>query len=155
MESIDLVQVLPSTIDYLRKRTAKNINFETNFPPDQSFMCKLNIMLFEWVIENLCKNAIDAMNGQGTITISIAENNKWITLDVHNTGKGIHKSNIRHIFRAGYSTKKRGWGLGLSLSKRIIKTYHKGKIFLKNTDSVNGTTFTILLKSDATKNHLK
>jgi signal transduction histidine kinase len=107
----------------------------------------LNIPLFEWVIENLCKNAIDAMDGIGRIDIYVSQNENNIILDVKDTGKGIEKKSYKTIFNPGFTTKKRGWGLGLSLAKRIIEEYHGGKIFVKSSEINFGTVFRILLKS--------
>jgi signal transduction histidine kinase len=100
----------------------------------------------EWVIENLCKNAIDAMNGEGTITINVTQNDEKAMIDFSDTGKGIQKSRFAAVFEPGYTTKKRGWGLGLSLAKRIMEQYHKGRIFVKNSELGKGTTFRIELK---------
>lgn len=111
----------------------------------------LNEALFSWVIENLCKNAMDAMNGEGTITISLKEKENNVIVDLSDTGKGLHKSQFKTIFQPGYSTKKRGWGLGLSLAKRIVENYHKGKIFIKESEINKGTTFRILLKKKRIK----
>jgi signal transduction histidine kinase len=106
----------------------------------------INRHLFEWVIENLCKNAVDAMAGIGELHISISETaGKKVSIEIRDTGKGISKQNQRKIFRPGFSTKKRGWGLGLTLAKRIIETYHKGHLFIKSTELNKGTTFQITL----------
>jgi signal transduction histidine kinase len=106
----------------------------------------LNIPLFEWVIENLCKNAVDAMSGKGELIILLEETDSLVRINVTDTGKGIAKSNIAKVFNTGFTTKKRGWGLGLSLSKRIIKEYHGGKIYVKHSQIDKGTTFSIELK---------
>ena len=108
-------------------------------------MVPLNIPLFEWVIENLCKNAIDAMNGVGSITIDVSDQPELINIDITDTGKGIPKSKHSTVFQPGYTTKQRGWGLGLSLTKRIIENYHSGKIFVKRSELDKGTTFRIVL----------
>jgi len=105
----------------------------------------LNPSLFSWVIENLCKNAIDAMNNNGTIQVSISEKVDQVFIDVSDTGKGIAKAYFKTVFQPGFTTKKRGWGLGLSLAKRIVENYHKGKIFLKQSEINKGTTFRIIL----------
>src|SRR5213075_3538137 len=107
---------------------------------------KISGPLFDWVIENLLKNALDAMEGKGTITVDIRNDPKLVTIDVSDTGKGISKQNISKVFNPGFTTKKRGWGLGLSLSKRIIAQYHKGEIFEKASELGKGTTFRIALK---------
>jgi len=106
----------------------------------------INIPLFEWVIENLCKNAVDAMNGEGGITIYIGDKESNVFIDITDTGKGISKKNIKKVFNPGFTTKKRGWGLGLSLAHRIIEEYHKGKIYVKHSEINKGTTFRIELK---------
>jgi len=106
----------------------------------------MNASLFSWVIENLCKNAMDAMEGVGTILITMKEDNRHVIIDISDTGKGISRSEQREIFNPGYTSKKRGWGLGLSLSKRIIKDYHKGSIFVKSSTLGEGTTFRIVLR---------
>ena len=106
---------------------------------------KINAPLFEWVIENLCKNAIDAMSGVGEINIVVTERDKRITIMVSDTGKGIAKKNFKNVFKPGFTTKRRGWGLGLSLAKRIIEEYHRGKIFVKSSELGQGTTFCIQL----------
>ena len=107
----------------------------------------VNAALFEWVIENLCKNAVDAMNGgPGTITIAVEDMERKVTIDVSDSGKGISKKNLRNVFRPGFTTKKRGWGLGLSLAKRIVEEYHHGRIFVKSSEAGVGTTFRIELR---------
>jgi signal transduction histidine kinase len=107
---------------------------------------KINASLFEWVIENLCKNAVDAMEGAGTITLFMREVENRVVVEVSDTGKGIRKKDIRNVFTPGFTTKKRGWGLGLSLAKRIVEEYHKGKIFVKSSVVGQGTTFRVALK---------
>ena len=145
LQNQNIVDVLNTTISYLKTRSSSKIIFETNFQDTDAYYAPLNSALFSWVIENLCKNAIDAMDNQGKISFSarIKENN--ILLDVTDTGKGIPKSMFKTIFQPGFSTKKRGWGLGLSLAKRIIENYHKGKIFIKSSELNKGTTFRIVL----------
>jgi len=114
---------------------------------DRRVKVKLNAELFEWVIENLIKNALDAIgNNKGKITFVISESGKWVNVDAADTGKGIDMKRRKDIFRPGFSTKRRGWGLGLSLSKRIIENYHKGRIILKHSSIGHGTTFRIYLK---------
>lgn len=109
-------------------------------------MVPVNVALFEWVIENILKNAIDAMNGEGNIEINISDHMQIVYIDITDTGKGIAKSKYKTVFQPGYTTKQRGWGLGLSLTKRIIEFYHKGKIFVKSSEINKGTTFRIALK---------
>ncbi len=113
--------------------------------PREEILVMLNISLFEWVIENLCKNAVDAMQGKGVLTIVLSQTDKNISIEISDTGKGIPKRNFKKVFRPGFSTKKHGWGLGLSLAQRIINDYHKGKIFVKSSQINKGTTFKILL----------
>jgi signal transduction histidine kinase len=146
----NLREVIESVITYYRQRLpsrfAQGRNIEISIDTEANPAARINRELFEWVIENLIKNAIDAMEGsQGSITFSIARRGTSIFLDVRDTGKGIDLKSKQDIFRPGYSTKQRGWGLGLSLSKRIIETYHKGKIFVKESKPGKGTTFRIRL----------
>lgn len=141
----NLAQVFIQAAEYLQNRTSKKVKFVLdNFP--QNCPVKLNIPLFEWVIENLVKNAIDAMDGQGTLTFSIKEQSDMVLVDITDTGKGIPASKRKSVFEPGYTTKKRGWGLGLSLVKRIVENYHNGKIFVKWSELNKGTTFRIQLK---------
>ncbi len=147
LEEVDIVQVLEESVDYLKTRTSRKVSYELLFDRSKRFILPLNDVLFRWVIENLCKNAIDAMNGQGKITIELAAENHHLTIDVSDTGKGMAKSEFRNVFNPGYSSKKRGWGLGLTLAKRIIIDYHKGKIFVKNSIPGEGTTFRIILRT--------
>lgn len=147
----DLQRVITGTIDYLRRRTSEKVKFEIIADPATNWEVPLNEALFSWVIENLCKNAIDAMNGEGSITLTLREKENNVILDLADTGKGLHKAQFKAIFRPGYSTKKRGWGLGLSLAKRIVENYHKGKIFIRDSEINKGTTFRILLLRKVTK----
>ena len=142
---LNLVEVLHSTIEYLKTRSSNKVIFETSFTERDAIETPLNAALFSWVIENLCKNAIDAMGNEGKITIQLNENGDNIKLDITDTGKGVPKSQFKTIFQPGFSTKKRGWGLGLSLAKRIIENYHSGKIFIKWSEIGKGTTFRIVL----------
>ena len=142
----NLVSVIYNSISYLKTRTSQKITYSINVKPDESIVVPLNLQLFEWVIENLVKNAVDAMTRQGSITIEILEEDKVVNIDITDTGKGIARNMFRTIFNPGYTSKQRGWGLGLSLSKRIINEYHKGKIFVKNSTIGKGTTFRIVLK---------
>ena len=112
----------------------------------QQITSKVSAPLFDWVIENLLKNALDAMEGKGSITVDITSDEKGVYIDTTDTGKGISKQNIMSVFKPGFTTKKRGWGLGLSLSRRIIEQYHKGQIFVKQSELGKGTTFRIVLK---------
>lgn len=141
----DLKPVILSTVSYLEGRTSKRVKFITEIDKPIPFSAPHNPALFSWVIENLCKNAVDAIENEGTITLHLSENSHTIALDISDTGKGIPKSNHKTIFEPGYTTKKRGWGLGLSLAKRIIENYHQGKIFIKQSEPGKGTTFRITL----------
>ena len=142
----NVVSVIYNSISYLKTRTSQKINYSINLTPEQSIVVPLNLQLFEWVIENLVKNAVDAMTRQGKITIDIIEEAHVVTIDIADTGKGLPRNMFRTIFNPGYTSKQRGWGLGLSLSKRIINEYHKGKIFVKSSTIGRGTTFRIVLK---------
>lgn len=145
LDYVNLIPVLNESVNYIKSRTSKNIVFTIDTDNQQEVMAQLNIPLFEWVIENLCRNAVDAMNGNGVITISLSDQTQFVYIDVSDTGKGIEKSNYKTIFEPGFTTKERGWGLGLSLTKRIIENYHSGKIFVKNSEIDKGTTFRIVL----------
>lgn len=136
--------VLEHSVDYIRSRTSGKVTFTLQSQANEVSV-PLNIPLFEWVIENILKNAIDAMGGNGTITISILDQQQFVYIDIADTGKGIPKSAYKTIFKPGYTTKSRGWGLGLSLSKRIIEEYHNGHIFVKHSEVNKGTTFRIVL----------
>jgi two-component sensor histidine kinase len=142
----NISKIIQSTVNYLQKRTSKKVNI--NFiSKDDLVTADINKPLFDWVIENLCKNAIDAMSGEGEITIILKEGKYGdVLIDVKDTGKGIPSSKIKEIFQPGFSTKKRGWGLGLTLAKRIIENYHNGKITVKESVLNKGTTFRIILK---------
>ena len=139
-------EVVTEVVNYMRNRISKQVEIHTSMPKEAFAL--LNIPLFEWVIENLCKNAVDAMSGKGELTIQINETSSAVVIDVTDTGKGISKSNISKVFNTGFTTKARGWGLGLSLSKRIIKEYHGGKIYVKHSQLDKGTTFSIELKKN-------
>lgn len=143
-----LMDVMTHVIDYMDRRTSSKVKFIKDFP-DNDIIVKINSSLFEWVIENLCKNAVDAMEGCGTITLHVEETVSKVIIEVTDTGKGIKKKNIRNVFKPGFTTKKRGWGLGLSLAKRIVEEYHKGRIFVKNSEIGKGTTFRIELAKRA------
>lgn len=142
----DLLELLGHVVDYMDRRTSKKVKILTDFPAHQVIV-DLNGSLFEWVIENLCKNAVDAMGGEtGSILLKVDETDSWVYLDVSDTGKGIRKRNINNVFRPGFTTKKRGWGLGLSLAKRIVEEYHHGRIYVKESEVGKGTTFRIELR---------
>lgn len=139
-----IIATTKKTYEYLESRSSKQIHFSFS-APEKDISINLNEELYSWVIENLLKNAIDAMSGKGSLQVVIRDENKRVTITITDTGKGLPKSEFKKIFTPGYTTKKRGWGLGLSLSKRIIKDYHDGKIFVKNSELQKGTTFEIQL----------
>lgn len=136
---------IENAVRYMQGRTSRQVGFRMELPAEDCFVY-LNVPLFEWVIENLFKNAVDAMNGSGQITVHVSEEHDQVALDVSDTGKGIPKNRYKSVFKPGYTTKERGWGLGLSLVKRIVEEYHGGKIFVKSSELGKGTTFRILLK---------
>lgn len=143
-----LNDVLNHVVDYMDRRTSKKIEMKTVLPSDD-IIINLNASLFEWVIENLCKNAVDAMGGKlGSITLRLEETDKRAIVEVSDTGKGIKKKDLRNVFRPGFTTKDRGWGLGLSLAKRIVEEYHHGKIYVKSSEVGKGTTFRIELRKE-------
>lgn len=135
-------EVLKHVVDYMDRRTSKQVTMICQLP-DHDVRVKMNASLFEWVIENLCKNAVDAMEGQGTITLTLTEGQHDVVVEVKDTGKGIKKKDLNSVFTPGFTTKKRGWGLGLSLARRIVEEYHKGRIFVKQSELGKGTTFCI------------
>ena len=140
-----LNEVLDHVIDYMDRRTSKSIQMIKVFP-QHDIIVKINASLFEWVIENLSKNAVDAMGGKvGRITLRVEETDKCAVIEVSDTGKGIKRKDLNNVFRPGFTTKERGWGLGLSLAKRIVEEYHNGKIWVKSSDVGKGTTFRIEL----------
>ena len=132
-------------MDYLQHRFSKKFEFDIHLP-EGPLVVPLVPSLFRWVLENLTKNAVDAMGDHGKITLELMDESEEVTIDLSDTGKGISKSQIKQVFKPGYTSKKRGWGLGLSLAKRIIEEYHKGKIFVKSSVIGQGTTFRIVLK---------
>lgn len=140
----DLVTTIENAINYMKSRTSEKVEISLSYDK-RPIVSNLNVPLFEWVIENLCKNAIDAMNGAGKIHFALSEHERFLQIDVSDTGKGIERSRFKTIFKPGYTTKRRGWGLGLSLTKRIVESYHHGKIFVKQSEIGIGTTFRILL----------
>lgn len=138
-------EVLERVVGYISRRTSNKVQMRCIFP-SHPVMVKLNASLFEWVIENLCKNAIDAMDGQGSITLYLADEDNRVVIEVRDTGKGISKKHFGTVFTPGFTTKSRGWGLGLSLAKRIVEEYHQGRIYVKSSAVGRGTTFCIELK---------
>ncbi|GAB2652974.1 HAMP domain-containing sensor histidine kinase [Flavihumibacter cheonanensis] len=145
LEPTDIVVQVDAMLDYIKRRASGKIRFEFMAPPTGSLIIPLSATLFDWVIENLLKNALDAMEGQGQITVHIQDNEREVLIDVTDTGKGIPASHISRVFDPGFTTKKRGWGLGLSLSKRIIEQFHRGELSVKQSEPGKGTTFRILL----------
>jgi anti-sigma regulatory factor (Ser/Thr protein kinase) len=141
----DLHDELMQVKAYMEKRAPRRVKFEFEDRGESAPQVKINAHLFEWVLENIIRNALDALDGEGTISARIHSDGKWACVDITDTGKGIPSSAHKKVFEPGYSTKKRGWGLGLSLAKRIIEHYHKGKIYVKQSEPGNGTTFTIKL----------
>lgn len=147
-EPTPLAATMNHVVDYMNRRTSHKVLFVTHFP-SADIQVRLNASLFEWVVENLCKNAVDAMGAEGgTITLSIGTTPRMVWVEVADTGKGIPKKDIRNVFRPGFTTKRRGWGLGLSLAKRIVEEYHRGRIFVKCSEPSVGTTFRIELRPD-------
>lgn len=145
LEPNDIALETGKMVEYMSKRAAGKVHFTFNHPANTPVIASISPPLFDWVIENLLKNALDAMDGQGSITISLRENPKEVYIDVADTGKGISAANIAKVFKPGFTTKKRGWGLGLSLSKRIVEQFHGGKLFIKHSEPAKGTTFRIIL----------
>lgn len=141
----DLVSVLYESLDYIKARAPRKISFSMLVPRDAHVFAHFNSNLLAWVIENLCTNAVDAMAGEGTLSMNVFEQESLVIIDVSDTGKGIPKRRFKRVFSPGFTTKKRGWGLGLSLSKRIIEEYHHGKIFVKQSIPGKDTTFRIVL----------
>jgi len=146
LEPILISTQIENMVLYIKRRASDKVIFKLNTHHNVNLLAQINAPLFDWVIENLLKNALDAMEGSGTINIDIQEALNQIKIDISDTGKGISKKNLQHIFKPGFTTKKRGWGLGLSLCKRIIEQYHKGSLFVKSSELGKGTTFRIVLK---------
>jgi signal transduction histidine kinase len=141
----NILSVIDTAVHYIRNRSSDKIRFTLNMPSGD-IIIPLNAALFEWVIENLCKNAIDALHGEGEIEISLADFTQVVYIDIKDTGKGIPKSMFHTIFRPGVTTKKKGWGLGLSLVKRIVEEYHDGRIFVHQSEINKGSVIRIVLK---------
>ncbi len=148
LERANLLEQVQTMVEYMRKRAGGKIRFLINTSGDNEFMANISPPLFDWVIENLLKNALDAMANKGVISILLHATASKIIIDISDTGKGIAKASLNKVFKPGFSTKKRGWGLGLTLSKRIVEQYHKGSIFVKSSEIGKGTTFRIELKKD-------
>ncbi len=150
LEKTDIYEEMEGILSYMNKRASKNVQF--NYPEGQSAsgtFVAINRHLFDWVVENLIRNALDAMGGKGEISVNISEDNRWVNIDISDTGKGIPANKFKTVFQPGFTTKQRGWGLGLSLAKRIIEEYHKGRIFVKESTEGKGTTFRLQLPKAA------
>jgi signal transduction histidine kinase len=141
----NIIEIISRTIEYLKTRTSSKVTFITKYKQDRPIHIPLNPALFEWVIENVIKNAIDSMEGNGVITIAIYETGKNALIDISDTGKGIPKSAFKKIFNTGFTTKQRGWGVGLSLAKRIIEEYHNGRIFVRYSEVGIGSAIRIIM----------
>jgi signal transduction histidine kinase len=142
----NLSQVVRNSAAYMQRRASSKINFEMNIQ-EVSDPVKLCVPLMEWVIENLCKNAIDAMSGIGTLKVELMQDVDMCYIDITDTGKGIARKNFNTVFRPGYTTKERGWGLGLALVKRIVEEYHNGRVYVKESELGKGTTFRVELRT--------
>ncbi|MDY0254091.1 MAG: HAMP domain-containing sensor histidine kinase [Tenuifilaceae bacterium] len=146
LRTTNLVAAIGNTVEYLRNRISSKINLMVKFDSTDSIPLPLNETLFEWVLENIIRNSVDAIQSCGEVTISVIDNTQVVFIDITDTGKGIPRSHFKTIFQPGYTTKSRGWGLGLTLSKRIIEEYHNGKLFVNNSEVDKGTTFRIVLR---------
>ena len=144
LETINIVDVIKETTNYLRSRFPDKISIEVNFEKDK-VLVPVSQLLLHWAIENICKNAVDSMKGNGKICVNLTEENTHISINISDNGEGIKRSIIKNVFKPGVTSKKRGWGLGLSLSKRIVEEYHKGSLFIMQSEKGVGTTFTIRL----------
>ena len=145
MTNENIVPVILRTIDYLKSRTSSKVRFSFEYDPVKSVVIPLNTALFEWVIENVFKNAIDSMEGSGELSIKVTESERNAIIDISDTGKGIPKTAFKKIFNPGFTTKQRGWGLGLSLARRIIEEYHRGRIFVRNSELEKGSCIRIIM----------
>lgn len=145
LEQEDMPKVVSSSLDYLKHRLSNKVVFKFEYNENEVLTAPVCVPLFDWVLENIIKNAVDAMNGEGKISVHISKDLFNVMIDITDTGKGIEKKNFKSVFEPGFTTKKRGWGLGLSLTKRIVEQYHKGKIFVKDSEIGVGTTFRIVL----------
>jgi signal transduction histidine kinase len=145
LKNANILEVLKESVAYLESRTSDSVIFQID-PGSKDHVVPLNRALFQWVVENLCKNSVDAMEGNGSIQISVQDQLKQVYIDFEDSGKGIPKNRYKTIFKPGYTTKRRGWGLGLSLAMRIIEIYHKGKIFVLHSEPGKGTVIRIVLQ---------
>lgn len=145
LDKANISDVIHKSIEYMKTRTSQSVSFVVTTSEQHPVFVKLNIPLFEWVIENLCRNSVDAMDGKGSINVEISDQLQFVYIDITDTGKGIPRSKFKTIFQPGFTTKQRGWGLGLSLCRRIVENYHGGKIFVKRSEAGKGTTIRIVL----------
>jgi anti-sigma regulatory factor (Ser/Thr protein kinase) len=145
LDQHNVLEVVEKTWSYLKPRLSSRIEFSISKANGQPILAQMNQALFEWVLENMIKNAVDAMEGSGSITVSLTDQTQFVYIDISDSGKGIPRKTQKTVFEPGYTTKKRGWGLGLSLVKRIIENYHDGKVFVKSSEKTKGTTFRIVL----------
>ncbi|MEO6540267.1 MAG: ATP-binding protein, partial [Ferruginibacter sp.] len=146
LELHDIIEQVEHMVNYIKRRSPESVRFSINSFGETEIKAMINGPLFDWVIENLLKNGLDAMEGKGTLNVNIKNEAAQVIVDVTDSGKGISKKNISKVFKPGFTTKKRGWGLGLTLSKRIIDQYHKGELFVKQSEPGKGTTFRIVLR---------
>lgn len=146
LKTVNLPSLIAGTTDYLRNRISSKIELVTNFDLNESIPVPANETLLEWVLENIIRNAIDSIQTSGKVSVSIIDNTQVVFVDISDTGKGIHRSQFKTVFQPGFTTKKRGWGLGLTLSKRIIEVYHNGKLFVNSSEIDKGTTFRMVLR---------
>jgi len=146
LEEANIIEQVEKMLVYIKRRSTEKVNFIFDRPEEEVY-ARISEPLFDWVIENLLKNALDAINGRGTITVKIKKLPSRVIVDVTDSGRGISKQNISKVFKPGFTTKKRGWGLGLSLAKRIIEKYHSGQLFVKSSEAGKGTTFRIVLNT--------
>lgn len=149
LEIRNIVETINRSIDYLKTRSSKKISIVTNFDANEPILVPLNETLFEWVIENLFRNAVDAIQGNGEIKFSVTDNIQVVYIDISDNGRGLPKAKFKQVFQPGYTTKSRGWGLGLTLTKRIVEEYHKGRIFINYSELNKGTSFRIVLPKTA------
>jgi len=148
LSKLNLDEIIPRAVGYLKNRVSEKVKIYIDIVSPGNW-AEINVPLFDWVIENICKNSIDSMNGEGDIKITIKKENNNIITDISDTGKGIPKSKYKEVFKPGYTTKKRGWGLGLTLVKRIVEEYHKGQIFVHHSENLKGSTIRIVLKASS------
>jgi len=146
LEEMNIVQQVENMVNYIKRRASDKVSFSIDTNGEKEINALINGPLFDWVVENLLKNGLDAMEGKGSLAVNIKNETAQVVVDVTDSGKGISKQNIANVFKPGFTTKKRGWGLGLTLSKRIIEQYHKGELFVKHSEPGKGTTFRIVLK---------